>query len=171
MRNNKGFADLVIVAMVVLAALVGVVASPVISKVMPQSKNTSSKDSRTKVEQPVYAINTVTGDIKTVGTAKWDIINSQDIAEQPKMTLWERIMMLPKIFALLAILGVIFPPLGIWLIKKVVTLKGNFAQIVTGIEEARKEMLPEEVKKLENNLSKKSDLNTKKLVKEVKIKL
>lgn len=72
---------------------------------------------------------------------------------------------------LIGALCLIFPAFGIWIFKRFLDMKNNFKQLVTGIEEAKKELPPESITKLETNLSKKMDTGAKKLVKEVKVKL
>lgn len=98
-------------------------------------------------------------------------ISTLDTQEEPKMTFWQRILMLPKFILILSVLGVIFPGFGLWLIRLFIKLKSNFKQIVVGIEEARKELPPEAIAKLENSLSRKADNNTKELVKKIKVTL
>ncbi len=94
-----------------------------------------------------------------------------DTNEEPKMTLWQRILALPKLIALLVVLGCVFPAFGLFMIRSYFKLKGGFKQLVVGIEEARKEMPAEAMTKLETNLSRKADASTKELVKKMKVKL
>lgn len=86
-------------------------------------------------------------------------------SEAPKPTLWET---LKKWIFLIGIAVIIFPAFGVWLFKRIIDLKNNFAQLVTGIEQAKKTMTPEAVKILETSLSKKTNTDTKVLVKKVK---
>jgi hypothetical protein len=177
MRNNRG--EAVTITLITLSILVGVGAfllgatpNPVTSLLglnKGSGKNISSKDHRSVVTEPVFVRGADGKDYVLQRT--WDVSSSEDIAEQPKMTLWERFMALPRIIALLAILGIIFPPLGIWLITKIKQLKGNITQIVTGVEEARKKMSPADVAILETDLSKKTNTDTKAIVKQIKVKL
>lgn len=68
----------------------------------------------------------------------------------------------------LAILCFVFPGLGVWLLAK---SKAATAQIVHGVELAKKEMTPANIKILETQLSSKADQTTKDLVKSIKSEL
>jgi len=95
-----------------------------------------------------------------------------DTSEEPKMTLWQRLMMLPKFITLLGILGIIFPPLGLLLLRMLFMLKGNLKQIVGGVEEGMKKLDGKpELQLLKDELSKRYDSSTKLLVSKMKRKI
>ncbi len=89
-------------------------------------------------------------------------------SEAPKPTLWDTFK---KWIFLLGALAIIFPSFGVWLFKRFKDMKNNLTQLVTGIEEAKKELPPDAVAKLETNLSKKMDTSAKTAVKKIKVKL
>jgi hypothetical protein len=62
-----------------------------------------------------------------------------------------------------AIIGI--PGFGVWLYKR---LRGNFSQLVAGIEEAKTQMDADAVAKLNNSLSRKMNSDTKTAVKNTK---
>ena len=66
---------------------------------------------------------------------------------------------------LLGIIIVAFPSFGVWLTTKA---RNNFAQLVTGIEQAKVSLPKSSVDILESNLSKKMDVKVKAQVKKVK---
>jgi len=98
-------------------------------------------------------------------------INSS--TEEPKMTMWQKLLMLPKIWLLLMILGIFFPPIaGIMaFINK--TLAAKAKQIVGGVEDSLKQLdtTPEAKQKVLDTLSKKYDKSTKLYVSKIKSKL
>jgi hypothetical protein len=87
---------------------------------------------------------------------------------EPKESIWQKF---GKIIVIVGILCLIFPTLGVWLFSQTLKLKGNFKQLVVGIEEAKAKLPPESVSILETNLSKKMDTPAKKEVKQIKAKL
>ena len=92
-----------------------------------------------------------------------------DTIEEPKLTLWQKLMILPKFVVLLVVLGIIFPCFGLWLVRLLFRLKYGLKQIVGGVEEAINNGMPQEEKqKVLDTLSKKYDSSTKLLVSKIK---
>jgi len=134
------------------------------------------------VQQPVYAVNTVTGDIKTIGMAKWDIINSEDIAEQPKLSLWEKLMNLGIWAIVLIVIGLACPLTAPFLIKGWLNLKKSVAEaktakekleydttkIVKSMEQALSKVDPAQRQIMLDAMSKVQDASTKNLVSQLK---
>ncbi len=96
-----------------------------------------------------------------------------DTNEEPKMSLWQKLLVLPKLWLILMILGFIFPPVAgiMTLINR--KLMGETKKIVGGVEESLKNLdsTPEAKKQVLDTLSKKYDSSTKLLVSELKRKL
>ena len=94
-----------------------------------------------------------------------------DTNEEPKLTLWQKLMVLPRLWLILMILGIFFPPVaGImgFVNKK---LWGEAKKIVGGVEESLKNLdttSPEAKKQILDTLSKKYDSSTKALVSKIK---
>jgi hypothetical protein len=97
--------------------------------------------------------------------------STMDLSEEPKMTLWQRLMVLPRLWVILMLLGIFFPPIaGIMgiLNRK---LWAEAKKIVGGVEESLKDLdttSPEAKKKVLDTLSKKYDSSTKALVSKIK---
>lgn len=98
--------------------------------------------------------------------------SSLDIAEEPKMTLWQRLLLLPKLWVLFMVLGIFFPPIAMimaWINSK---LKYGLKQIVHGVEEGLNNGITVEGKqKVLDILSKRYDSSTKLLVSKIKQKV
>lgn len=94
-------------------------------------------------------------------------------SEEPKMTLWQKLMVLPKLWLLLMVLGIFFPPLAGIMHVINTKLKSEVKTIVGGMEESLKKIddKPEVKKEILDTLSKKYDSSTKLLVAKIKSKL
>lgn len=166
--NKRGEAITLSLAVITgVAILLGFLFRPIVDKTIPifggQQKYVTTE--KVKVEPIRIKI-----DGKTY-MAEQIITTTSNSSEEAKMTLFQKVLMLPKIITILVFLGCLFPPLGaifLWIYNK---LKGGLKQIVTGIEEAKKELPIEAIQKLDTNLSKKSDQSTKTLVKKIKVSL
>lgn len=97
-------------------------------------------------------------------------VSNSELSEEQKMSLWQKLMVLPKLWLVLMILGFIFPPIaGIMgiLNRK---LWGETKKIVGGVEASLSalETTPEAKTKVLDTLSKKYDSSTKALVSNIK---
>ena len=176
LKNNRGevFTLTVIVIAAIAAFLLGTSNNPIkslfgFSSSSQKIKSTSITKSESK---PVFVKGT---DGKTyVLQAMKTETSTLDSVEEPKTTLWQKLMMLPKLWLLLMILGIFFPPIaGImqFINKK---LMGEATKIVGGVEEALKkveEKDPAVKKEILDTLSKKYDSSTKLLVSKLKRKI
>lgn len=99
--------------------------------------------------------------------------SSLETTEEPKMTLWQKLMVLPRLWLILMVLGIFFPPLSavMQLINR--KLMGEAKKIVGGVEEALKKVddKPEVKQQILDTLSKKYDSSTKLLVSKLKREL
>jgi hypothetical protein len=89
-----------------------------------------------------------------------------DTSEDKQLSLWQK-------FKLLGLGGIVlclaFPAtIGAWAIRMFFKGRDNIKQLVIGIEQAKKELPPEQIKILETNLSKKTNTDTKDIVKKLK---
>lgn len=97
-------------------------------------------------------------------------ISNSEMSEEQKTTLWQKLMFLPKLWLLLMILGIFFPPVALLMGVLNQKLFGHLKKIVGGVEESLKTLpdsSPEKTKILDT-LSKKYDGSTKALVSKVK---
>lgn len=96
-----------------------------------------------------------------------------DTNEEPQMTLMQKLMMLPKLWLLLMVLGIFFPPIAAIMGVLNKKLMGKTTQIVSGVESALNSngISAEEKQKILDALSKKYDSSTKLLVSKLKRKL
>lgn len=174
-KNNKGevFTLTVVVLATVAAFLLGSINNPVKSffGLGGSGQKTTQKEITKTVSEPIF----VKGDdgkeyiLKRTCTET----SSIDTAEEPKLTIWQRLLMLPRIWLILMILGLFFPPIaGIMSIINQ-RLMGEAKKIVGGVEEALKTVddKPEVKAKILDTLSKKYDGSTKLLVSKIKRKL
>jgi hypothetical protein len=175
MRNNKGFTGVELAIILAICGLIGwVVIPPTINSLgkvgIGGDKNQSKATYKAIGERPTFYQDEA-GNFVYAGIEKYNVSSSNMIAEQPKQTLAEKLSAIPKIIIILGILGLIFPPFGIWLITQLIRMKNNFIQVVNGIEEAKKTLPKESVDILATNLSRKMDSAAKTLVKQAKVKL
>ena len=93
--------------------------------------------------------------------------------DSQKMSLWQKLTVLPKLWLLLMILGIFFPPVAgiMGVINR--RLYSETKKIVGGVEDSIKalENKPEEKQKILDTLSKRMDSSTKKLVSDIKREL
>jgi competence protein ComGC len=83
------------------------------------------------------------------------------VAEQPKEKWSTKVMIL---IGFVVVLAIAFPAKAIQLWLKA---KSNLKQIITGVALAKTQMTADQVKILDNSLSKKTDTSTKKVVKKI----
>lgn len=175
MKRNSGEAiTITVIALALLSGVIGLWFGGTKYAKVVGLNNTSEQKTRqvmtSTVESKPIIVTGQDGKQYILQSTK-QVTSTLDTAEEQPMTIWQRIMMLPKIALLLSVLGVAFPPFGLWLISMVVRLRGNLKQIVVGVEEAKKTMTAEDAQKLLTSISMKSDQSTKTLVKKIKVKL
>ena len=177
MRNKRGevFTLTVLIAVGVAMFLLGSTNNPIKSIFglgSPGQKTKQTMVSKTE-SYPVFVKDVNTGKSYVLQTTKTET-STLDTNEQPKMTLWQKLLALPRLWLLLMILGIFFPPVaGImaWINKN---LWAKAKQIIGGVEESLKNLdstAPETKKEILNTLSKKYDTSTKLFVSKVKTKL
>jgi len=84
------------------------------------------------------------------------------VAVQPPLTFWQKY---GWVFLLLGIAIIACPSFGIWIYNKA---RNNIAQLITGIEEAKKQMPKASADILSANLSRKMDASVKTKIKKIK---
>ena len=96
-----------------------------------------------------------------------------DTNEEPKLTLWQKLLVLPKLWLFLMVLGIFFPPVTAIMGFINRKLFGEAKKIVGGVEESLKNLdnKPEVKKEILDTLSRKYDASTKLLVSKIKRKL
>jgi hypothetical protein len=92
--------------------------------------------------------------------------------EEIKLSLWERLKMLPRLWIILMLLGFIFPPISAIMAILNRNLMAKAKQIVSGVEDSLKKLdtQPEAKQAVLDTLSKKYDNSTKLFVSKVKNK-
>jgi hypothetical protein len=169
--KRKGIVETLALLYVVLAFLGGVILWKPTTGLLgignqPQKQKSSiSKKSEKKPE--LVWIDQKTGKQYFAYSEKYQE-NSIDTSEESQLTIWQKLKNLGLIGVILVI---VFPGFGLWMFRMFLKARDNFKQLVTGIEEARKKLPPEAMATLENDLSKKTNLDTKELVKKIKVKL
>jgi len=170
MINKKGFTGIELAVVMVAVAVIGYFAVPPTIKAVGSLTSGGDKTQHKQVHkvEEQYSMfykdekgNFVPAKTPYSRTEYTENFNS----EQPKSSLMDT---LKKWAFLIVALAIIFPAFGIKLFTYIMGLKNNFTQLVTGIEQAKKSLSPDDVVKLETSLSKKTNTDTKALVKKVK---
>lgn len=175
-KNKRG--ETITVTMVVLAALaaflLGTTSNPIkgFFGLGGSGQSTTQKQSSKIISEPVFVTDANTGK-QYVLQRKVKETTFEDIMTQPKMTLWQKLMVLPRLWLILMILGIFFPPLAAIMKFLNNKLMGETKRIVGGVEEALKSIAdkPEIKQKILDILSKKYNSSTKALVSDLKEKL
>ena len=167
--GKRGIAQALILLYIVIAVIGGAVFWKPVTSLLPFGNNIAKqqKDYHKKTEtKPILYYK----DEKGEHVANWtkEEESTKYFQQEDKPSLLQRLLGL-GVFGI--VLCVAFPAFGIWVARKAFIFYGNFKQLVTGIEEAKKELSPDAIKTLETNLSKKTNLDTKALVKKIKVKL
>ena len=171
--NKRG--EVITVGVITVAVIVGLLGFMAGSSGLSRLNPFAAKQNKTKQvtvskseSKPVF----VTGqDGKQYVLQATSVTNStSESSEEQKLTLWQKLMVLPKLWLLLMVLGIFFPPIAgiMGLINR--KLWGETKRIVGGVEESLKTMesTPEIKKKVLDTLSMKFDSSTKKLVSDIK---
>jgi hypothetical protein len=134
-----------------------------------KTKQTSVTKSESK---PVF-VRAVDGNTYVLQASKSET-KTLNTNEEAKMTLWQKLMLLPKLWLILMVLGIFFPPIAAimgFINKK---LWGEARRIVGGVEESLKNLEatdPAAKQKMLDTLSKKYDSSTKALVSKIKCQI
>jgi len=161
--NKRG--DVLLVLIVAIACVTAIVAGP---KLMAGLHNVWTGDKNTNKQVHTQSIKYTMGYMDEkgrfvkVGDYSKNEAFQNIVAEQPPKSFMEIIM---PWLGIIVIAIIAIPGFGVWLYRKA---RGNFSQLVSGIEEAKTQMDADSVAKLNNALSRKTDSNTKKVVKNTK---
>lgn len=173
--NKRGevFTTTVLFVACIAAFLFGSVNNPIKSLFGIGSQGQKTKQTTViKTEsKPVFV--TGTDGQKYVLTATTTEKTTMDTNEEPKMTIWQKLLVLPRLWLILMILGIFFPPVAGVMHFINSKLMGETKKIVGGVEESLKNLdnQPEAKKAILDTLSKKYDASTKLLVSKIKSKL
>jgi flagellar basal body-associated protein FliL len=163
--NKKGLAEIVLIALLALGAI-GIVFGPKLIGSVGDVFNGGNKNQLRQTEKlsESYPIGHLDqkGNFVKMGDYKKSEDRLNLIAQQPPEKWSTKIKI---ILGVLVVLAIAFPTITtkLWL-----KAKTNMAQIITGIEQAKKAMPKSSIDTLENNLSNKMDLSAKKQVKAVR---
>ena len=169
-NNNRGVAELVVVLAVAIAFLGGFIFSPIMKGFtgLGDGKKSSQKQVSSTTVKYVPVTNKLTGETILLQEGTWQK-SSEDIVDVPKMSLWERLWALPRLWLILMILGLFFPGIAAIMAKINGGLKTGITQIVEGLESAFKKVNNPEVEaKIKDELSKVYDNSTKRTVSTIK---
>jgi hypothetical protein len=175
MNNKRG--EVLTITVIALATLCGLVglwfgqtpyAKALGLGATPQKIQQTSKT--ITESHPVFVTDSTTGKQYVLQATKTET-STLDTTETPKMTLWQKLMMLPKLWLLLMVLGIFFPPVAAFMGYINKTLGSHLKKIVGGVEESLNNTTPEAKQKILDTLSKKYDSSTKLLVSKIKRKL
>lgn len=172
-RRSEVFTLTVLVAVSVAMFLLGTVNNPIKSLFGLGSGGQKTKQTyTTKSESRPIFVKGEDGKTYALTLTKSET-STLDTSEEPKMSLWQKLMVLPKLWLLLMILGVFFPPIAGIMAFVNRRLFGEAKKIVGGVEESLKKLdgKPEEKKIILDTLSQKYDSSTKLLVSKIKRKL
>lgn len=169
LRNRKGFVLESMLAVGALIAIIGGVvwfAGPTASKSIHDlwSGNKNQAKQVYKVEEnrtPFYQ--DASGKFVPVPKQDWRREYRENVlSTEPPLTFWQKY---GGYFVLFGIAMVVFPSFGVWVFTRA---KSNLSQLITGIEEAKKQMPKSSVDILSANLSRKMDTSVKASVKKIK---
>lgn len=126
----------------------------------------------TKTESKPYYVKAEDGTYHLLEAVKTET-STIDTNEEVKMTLWQKLKLLPMWWLILTILGFFFVPLGTIMGILNRSLWAKLKQIVTGVDNSLTVLKddPSAIEKIKTELSKEYDTSTKELVKKIKVKL
>lgn len=173
MYKKKTFTGIELVMIIAIIGAVSLFAGPPLVKSLGTiatggDKNQQKATRKVKQQYSMFYQNEKGQFIAAPTPYKLEIDEMNYVSAPPKASLWDTVK---KYAILLIFLAIAFPSFGVWLFKRFWDMKNNFTQLVTGIEQAKKELTAEDVAKLENNLSRKMDSSAKKQVVATKAKL
>ncbi len=171
LKNNRG--EVFTLTVVILAALAAFVigsSSKWGNLVGIGSKEQKSKQVYTSKSESKPIIVTGQDGKQYILQATKTETSTLDMAEEVKMTLWQKLLMLPKLWLGLMILGIFFPPVAGIMSFINARLKGAAAQIINGVEKGLATIPQESKDKVLTELSKTYDKSTKVLVSKIKQK-
>lgn len=170
LKDQRGFAEVVIIGALVGAVVLLALMGPIKGLFGGGSKKVKTEHS-SYIEKPILVKDAKTGEQHWLVSKEY---NSSDFeATDPSKTLVQRILSLPKLWVLLMVLGLFFPPVALVMGFINGKLKLAVRQMVSGIENGLasvKAVHPESEKHLLDAMSKKYDESTKLLVSKVKKK-
>jgi len=169
MLNRKG---IVLESMLAIGALVAIIgatvwfagpsASKTISSLWSGNKNQAKQVHRIKEYRTPFYQNEKGIFVPAAKQDQREEYSENVVATEPPLTFMQKY---GGYFLLLGAVVIAFPSVGIWLFT---TSRNNLAQLIKGIEEAKKQMPKSSVDILTANLSRKMDDSVKKKVKKIK---
>lgn len=165
MKDQRGFAEIILIGTLVGITVLFLVTGPLKGVFGGSSKKVKTERSSV-VTEPVFVKDKKTGETYVLQKTSSTFSNFE--TNDQSRTLVQKLLALPKLWLLLMILGLFFPPIAgvMGFINSRLTLAAK--QMVTGVERGLEKINPEEKDKVLNELSKKYDHSTKKLVSKLK---
>jgi len=159
--SRKGFANIVLM----LAIAVSVLATSMFGRyILPNTGNQKIVRSSTIKSEPIIVKG---ADGKTYYLQKTETIIN-DSTEEKQLTFWQRLLVLPKLWLLLMVLGIFSPAVAGYM--KIINsrLLNSAGQIVKGVENGLNKVDTLTQEKIKTELSKVYDNSTKDLVRTLK---
>lgn len=176
-RNRRGeLATAVVILTAAVSLLIGLTFTP-IKKLFGFGGGDAGKNTKqsftTKTESKPIFVKGADGKEYILEQTKTET-RMNDESEQQKMSLLQKLMVLPKLWLILMILGIFFTPVSAVMAFVNGKLKSTAKQIVAGVENGLasvQEKNPEAKETMLTAMSKKYDSKTKALVSKIKAKL
>ena len=172
MKNQKGFAEVVLIGAIVGMTVLFLAVGPLKGLLGGGGSKKVKTEQSSYIEKPVFVKDPKTGEEHVLISKESYSSNFENNNESK--TLIQKLLALPKLWVLLMILGFFFPPIAAVMAFINSKLKLAVRQMVSGIENGLasvKAVHPESEKKLLDSMSRKYDESTKLLVSKVKKKL
>ncbi len=173
--NSRG--EVITVGLIAAALIIGilgfVVGASGIRKFVPGFGGHENKTRQVSIShsesKPIFVTDQKTGQQMVLMSTKTEVSNSE-LSEEQKLSLWQKLMVLPKLWLFLMVLGIFFPPVAAIMGGVNRKLWGETRRIVGGVEESLKALdtTPDVKNKVLDTLSKKFDSSTKSLVADIK---
>ena len=171
LKDQKGFADIVIIGALVGAVIFLAMIGPVKGLFGAGGSKKVKTEQSSYIEKPVFVKDPKTGEERVL-MSKASYYSNMENSDQK--TLVQKLLTIPKLWVLLMVLGLFFPPIALVMGFINGRLKLAVRQMVSGIENGLasvKAVHPESEKHLLDSMSREYDESTKLLVSKVKKKL
>jgi hypothetical protein len=172
-KRNKGVVELALVTVMLLASIGGFLLGTTNVRKwvgLGSNDNKTKQTEITKTESKPIFVKGADGK-EYVLQQTVTSMSTSDSSEEQKMSIWQKLMVLPKLWLILMILGIFFPPIAAIMGVLNGKLSGEVKKIVGGVEASLQKLPAEHKTVVLDTLSQKLDSSTKKLVADTKRKL
>ena len=175
--NQKG--EIITIGIVAAGLIIGILGflagSTGLSKFIPGLHQKDNKTIQTTVSKseskPIFVTDTKTGQQMVLYATKTETSTS-DLSEEQKMSFWQKLLILPKLWLLFMILGVFFPPIAAFMGMFNHKVKDDFSKVVASVDAGLAHIEDPVLKqKFLDAMSKIQNTSTKELVSKIKTEL